>query len=68
LFPELSDDGIITFKHENYKGVHQLKYDIGVIKTAKPVEFVMKDKKFIVNSICLSKANSEQFGEVIQSG
>jgi hypothetical protein len=64
MISELTDDGIIAFKHENCKSAHQLKDDIGLIKTAK---FVMKDNKFIVNNICLPKANSEQFGEAILS-
>ncbi len=45
-----------------------LNCDIAIIKTAKPIEFKMKNYAFIVNSICLPKPNSEPIGEAVRTG
>jgi len=66
LRPQKIDRKYEAIKYVNYKN-SSINYDIALIKTAKPIEFVMKDNKFILNGICLSKTNSEQFGEAIIS-
>jgi hypothetical protein len=53
-------------KHENW---HIQKNDIALIKTSKPIEFIIKDGFFAVNSICLPEPDYEQIGlEVIVTG
>ncbi len=64
--PQLIDKKYLVIKYEKYRN-SSFSYDIRLIKTVKPIEFVMKNNKFIVNSICLPKADSEQFGEAILS-
>jgi hypothetical protein len=39
-----------------------LDFDLALLKTSKPIEFLMKNNSFIVNSICLPFAGSEPEG------
>jgi hypothetical protein len=68
LRPQTFGEEYTIRNHQKYRQEENkyLEYDITRIKTAKPIEFVIKDNAFTVNSICLPKA--EHFGESIITG
>jgi hypothetical protein len=54
-------------RHKKYD-ITNRHYDIALIKTSKPIDFVVKDNKFLVNSICLSNIDSDPVGEALLLG
>ncbi len=66
--PEMINGKMTAILHQNFQHSNFVFDDIALIKTAKPIEFIKKESAFQVNSICLPKPNSEQFGEAILTG
>jgi len=61
--PQIIGKTNISIERQKFDRLTDLNYGIARNKTAKPIEFAMKNNAFIVNSICLPKPNSEPIGE-----
>ena len=61
--PEIRNGNQILIKHPEY--TYPVCHDIGLIRISRPIEFTVRNNRFIVNSICLPPPNFQPISVVV---